>query len=327
MGMAMALSAGTPRLILSRWGRCLAIPAAIVVYFVGISVSIVGLFLPLVAWPVFFFGGGCTCVFVWVRLGNVAWVAQSHRAIVAEVGERKRIGRRTRVGGWIEHPFVKAMERYRHAPGWRHLWGGLYCAFGPTLSRWRGHVINVTVVAVIAGYCPWGSSTLVFVVFAFAVAQMDLPVVSSLVLPAGRRERCRAMIAATLGACLLLAVAGTVLVLLSQAIGGFMPRGRDAEYVALDFGSGWLPSLLVPGLVGFRLLGYAASSAMRALSRLVTGVAVVAILLLDSALFRWMGVSRPLLFLGVLVCAWVLFLLVLRHVSTRGCLVKSGGRE
>jgi hypothetical protein len=325
-GGAIALLASTSRLVFSMWGRRIVGLVSVLLYFVGAPCLFLGFFFPLAVWPVVFLVGACTCVFIWGRLGNMTRVAQGHRTIIAEIAERKRSGSKKRVSAWVERPSLHVMERYGHVPSRRHLWGSLYCAFGPVPSRWKWHMTGLLGIALAVGYYQWVSGALILVAFALVVARIELPATSNLLLPAGRRERCRATVVTTIGASLLLALAAIGLALLSQSIAPHMPRDRQTEYVALDFSTVLLPSLLVPWLIGFRLLGYTTPGVTQASLRAAVGSLLIVVVVLNSPLGQWIGMVRPVLFSGAFLCGWVFFLMVLRHVCDKACLIRQNAR-
>jgi len=319
---AIALWLLVAPLVFSRCSRLVVGVSFGLLYLVAPLTLVAGLCFPLLIWPTVFLVGAGAAAFIWIRLGDVTRVAQGHRVIIAEAGKRERLGSRRTVGISIERPFRLAMERCDDVSGRRHLWGSLFCALGPMLAAWKRHGVGLLVMALVAGYYRWIAGVAIFVVFAWVVTRIDLPTASSLLLPAGRRERCHATAVITLGASLLLALAAMCLVLLSRSVAPFMPHGREFEYVTFDIGAVFLPSLLVPWLVGFELLAYAKPGVMRTSLRAGVSLLLILFIVLDSPLVRWLETPRSLPFAGVFICGWVFFLFVLRYVCTKGSLVR-----
>ena len=320
LGMAIGLTIGTPRLILSRlaWNllMLLAIPlvlAAVVAFTAFIEYPILGI-------P----PGLALCVFVWSRLGDMQQLRQGHRAMIEDAWEQQaEVGVTKTASPQVDGAFRGLMARRRRSDAMRYVWGSLYRTFGMTLSRGKWTIVLVFVCVVVLGYVPEWLVRAAFVGAGLAATGLHLPVTfDGLWLPVGRRERCYATMATAVAASLLLIVAATVLTVLSWLFSPFMPDlfGGDLHYVPMDVRMIGLPPLLVPWVFAIRLLAYRFRFAETIAGWVVMAAAILFFLFGGR---EWLERIDGAAAIRILAGGWASFLLALRYTYTTGPLAEA----
>ena len=182
------------------------------------------------------------------------------------------------------------------------VWGDLYVAFARLFSRWRVVAVVAMVLAILSALfvrlvkhdetAVAFSQQLLGLFLSFIVAILPLPVNSTLVLPAGRRERLSGMMAIAIVAAVLLAVFLAGVANVTLGLQALSPRlfGHASGLSLLG------PLVFVPLVLTFRLLFR--SRVMRWLIPTVglawTFVPLI-VLLLTLALTPWPAVQSAIL--------------------------------
>jgi hypothetical protein len=330
-GVVLYLALTTPRLILSRRAFIWVRRAAIALVILALEVFPEPRDDPFVAWPVLMPVLVALAVFVWIRLGNMERVRRGQRIILEDAMERGP-GRKSpgTTLPWVEEWLQSRMERQSYLHAGRYVWGQLYVTVGRLLHYWKwvlGILIGITWLL---GYMGQFAANTLFVASGSLVWMQRWPVTFPLLLPGGRRERCRATISAVVAMSLLLMAAALAVVVLSWLLtlflGGPPPEGSEVTYKALQARSVFLACLLVPWFAALGLLGFR----VRSLGELVMIVLVV--VPLSASLFALMREMRPdwaqrivtasvFVVPGVFVGGWLFLLLVLWTASRRWDLV------
>jgi hypothetical protein len=322
-GMVLYLALTTPRLILSRrafiWFRRAAIPLVILVF----EVIPMPREAPVVVWPVLMPVLVALGVFVWIRLGDMECVRRGQRITLEDAIER---GPARKSPGttlpWVEKWLQSQMERQSYLQEGRFVWGQLYATVGRLLPYWKWVLGSLLGCAWLLGYMG-PAANVVFAASGSLAWIQTWPVASPLVLPGGRRERCRATIGAVVAVSLLLLAAASAVVvvswLLTPFLGGAPAEGPEAPYVGLQAHSVFWTCLLVPWFSAFGLLGIR----IRSLAELCVLMAVVATALGLSTLTVpiWLAWTLPVVVAGVYAGGWLSLLLVLWAASRKWDLV------
>ena len=313
-GMVLYLALTTSRLILSRqsftWLRRAAIPLWIVA--------------PFVVWPILMPVLVALCGFVWIRLGDMECVKRGQRIILEDAIER---GPARKSPGttlpWVEKWLQSQMERQSYLRGGRYVWGQLYATSGHLLPYWKWILGSLLGCAWLLGYMGQSATYVVFAASGCLAWIQPWPLMSPLVLPGGRKDRCRATIGAVVAVSLLLLAAASAVVvvswLLTAFLGGTPAEGPEAPYVGLRADGVFWTCLLVPGFSALGLLGVR----IRSPAELCTIIAVFALALGFSPLAVpiWLAWTLPVVVAGVFVSGWLFLLLVLRAACIRWDLV------
>ncbi len=223
---------------------------------------------------------------------------------------------------WVETFFLGRMNRYDYVSTGRYIWGGLYTAFGialSQLSQWKEAFSGVFLALVLVcflGYMGPGRNIL-FIMPGMMIAQMRLPVYSSMLISGGRNERYRCAMTLVITTAVLVTILATIVATLSQPLAAVMPditlRGRTFAFHAMNIELFFIPLLMIPIVFTIQLIYYRKPVVM-----------MVLIMLMFMLLFwheQFGAVINPMYIVSPVVLSWVLFLLVLRYVCMRRCLV------
>ncbi len=323
-GMVLYLALAMPRLILSRrafiWFRRVAI--ALVILFP--EVFSMPRETPFVMWPVLMPVLVALGVFAWIRLGDVECVKRGQRIILEDAIERGSARRsRGTTLPWVEKWLQSQMERQSYLRGSRYVWGQLYATIDRLLPYWKWVLGSLLGCAWLLGYMGQSAANVIFAASGSLAWVQSWPVTFPLVLPGGRKERCRATIGAVVAVSLLLLAAASAVVVLSWLLtpflGGAPAEGPEAPYVGLQAHGVFWTCLLVPGFSALGLLGIR----IRSLAELCVLMAVVMTALGFSTLAVPIGPAwaLPVVVAGVYVGGWLFLLLVLWAASRRWDLV------
>lgn len=316
VGVAVSLCLDVDlRFIVSRVVWALVLLLSIPLFLVSVVAFSAFVAYPLVGIPSTLAG----CIVVWIGLGDMRRVKRGHRMIIEDALERRvQVGVTKTVPPWVEDLFGRLIEHRHQLHATRLVWSSLYRTFGLLFSYWKWMLISIVGSALVLGYIgAWRA----FVALGLAACAVRLPIWSDFLLPEGRREKRRAAVAAAAATTVLLAGTASLIVVLSWCLAPFMPRAFGGDYAGLSLVGVYLPSGMVPWIFLQQLLdcgalGRAPTSILR-----VTAVAMGAIAFFDPELCHWAGIARPAFFAAAFVSGWAFFLLMSRHLCTRGDLV------
>jgi len=230
---------------------------------------------------------------------------------------------------WVETFFLGRMNRHDYVSTGRYIWGGLYTMFGIALSQWKATCSSVFLVALaivcFLGYMgPW-TINILFVMPGLMIAQMRLPVYSSMLISGGRKERYRCAMTLVITTALLITVLLTIIAVLSVLLATIMPditlRGNTFIFQPMNIKLFFVPLLMIPIVFTVQLIFYRKPMSMVLLIMLVFVISFVTSMFLYEHLSS--GIN-PMFIIGGLVLCWGTFLLVSRYVCMRRCLVGQG---
>ena len=321
VGVATCVGVRASRLVLSKlqWGflALASFPLGIVAVAMWLSidthVTASRVIAGVIAMVVF--------VFFWLRLGNMQYVARGHRSIIQDaMDKRSQTDVKTTVPSWTDELLLARAERHPFLGIGRYTWASLYRTFGAFLCCWKWTLVVVLVLsAVLAAPFQMGVE-IAFLSTGLLAAQVGLPAISNLLLPGGRRERFSATLITVLATSLLLIALAIGMVGLSEII--VVVFGADAGGLGLRLRNVWLACVLVPWMGALQLRRYGwlrtENRALVAESGFL-GLMTFRMLL---GLYEWPAQARLLLFAAIALCGWAVFLLGLRNVCKRGCLIE-----
>jgi hypothetical protein len=251
-------------------------------------------------------------ILLWIRLGDPLLIHQGHRRLIEQMAPRIRVATRvwTRESR-VEAFFRRRMERQEPLSAGRYCWGELGRAFVPPLHYWRTELICLAAAVLILGFLGRAAIGQGFVLFGFSgiVLHLSFAPGQTLLLPAGRRERCLATLAIAACACAILLGVGAIGVALSWLWSvpvSLMP----VTFTKADPAWFYWPCVMAPWAIVPRLLRGGAQ-------RIALGSLVVAALLLVAGVYLlgYDMISEWRLhaaYACVLISGWLLLLVALR---------------
>ena len=225
------------------------------------------------------------------------------------------------------------MNRHDYFSTSRYIWGGLYTTFGIALSQWKSSFSGLLLALVLVcflGYMSPGANIL-FIMPVLMIAQMPLPVYSSMLISGGRNERyCCAMTQVITTAVLITALV-TIVAALSLPLAAVMPditlRGSTFTFHAMNIELFFVPLLMIPIVFTIQLIFYRKPIFMMLLIMLLLGLLFI-LLCTEGIVLNWhkqLGAMIKLIsIIALLVLSWGTFPLVSRYVCMRWSLAGKG---
>jgi hypothetical protein len=229
---------------------------------------------------------------------------------------------------WVETFFLGRMNRYDYVSTGRYIWGGLYTTFGMALPQWKEAFSGVFLALVLVcflGYMGPGGRNILFIMPVFMIAQMRLPVYSSMLISGGRNERYRCAMTQVITTAVLITALVTIVAALSLPLAAVMPditlRGSTFTFHAMNIELFFVPLLMIPIVFTIQLIFYRKPILMMLLIMLV-----FVMLFITSISWQKQLISsiNPMFIIGGLVLSWGTFLLVSRYICMRRSLVGQG---
>ncbi len=230
---------------------------------------------------------------------------------------------------WVERFFLGKMNKCDYLGTGRYIWGGLYTTYGIVLSQWKAVVLSgvFIVLLMLCFLCYMRQTTfMLFFMPGFMIMYMRTPLYSSMPISGGRNERLYTTMTLVATTAVLITALVTVMAALSVALTAIMPditlRGSTFTFHAANIELVFVPLLIIPIASTFQLIFY------RKLIFMVLSIMLLVMLLffigailrkpLDAAMLN------PVSIVSLLVLSWLIFVLVLRHICMRRCLVGQG---
>ena len=326
VGAAASLAVCSSRLVLSRlqWGilALACLPLGILGLIVWLSVDRHTPSFQVVAALVSIL----VIVFFWLRLGNMQYVARGHRAIIEDaMDKRTQVGVTRTPPSWTGDFFLAWARRSPGLGVRRYVRASLYQTSGLVLSYWKWALAGMLAVSVVLAL---GTRPVVEIVFAslgLAAVFVDLPATSNMLLPGGRRARYHATVTAALATSLLLGVLALGIAGLSEIVAIGLDTGAESPGFRLR--SAWLACVFVPWMCVLQLRASGSVGIVNRASAILVGLPSLVAFRLAFELSGRPAQLHFLVLASVCLCGWALFLLTLKHVSTRGCLTEQKVRS
>ena len=230
---------------------------------------------------------------------------------------------------WVERFFLGRMNKCDYLGQGRYIWGGLYTTFGIVLSQWKGVLTGVFIALLMLCFFCYMGPAVTFMLFfmpGFMIMHMRLSVYSSMPVSGGRNERFYTTMTLVATTAVLITALVTIIAALSVALTAIMPditlRGSTFTFHPAIITLFFVPLLMIPVAFTFQLIFYRKPIFM-----------VLSIMLLFMLLFfigtilrKPLGAAmvNPISIVALLVLSWLIFVLVLRHICMRRCLVGQG---
>jgi hypothetical protein len=222
----------------------------------------------------------------------------------------------------VEAFFMARMRRRGPLSAARFVWGGLYTSFAVMVSQWKGGVLFALFMAVFLGYM--GPRMWIVLVFMPIIVCASRPSVYSNMLTAGGRgERFYSTLAVVAAAAGLLSLFIGIAALMSVPLAAVMPeieyRGLTVAFRAIGIEAFYAPLVLLPLVSAIHLVLYRRQVLMIIVVMLsVYLVMVVGIICRDELA----AILNPPTTAALVILCWLIFVLVLYHISMKRCLVK-----
>jgi hypothetical protein len=223
---------------------------------------------------------------------------------------------------WVESFFLRRIEKCDSRRSGRCVWGMLYTTFAMMLSQWPNMFWFLLMVVLFAGYAGPMMYFMFFIVPLAVLPVARSPLYSSMLVSGGRRQRFCAMLvaallAAALGAGFMVLVTGLSL-LLAPVMPAFRVRGLALSFHAIDIRLLVAPLLVPPVALTFHVVFY-----KKPVRMIVAAMTFFYLLLIPAIIWQreLASMLTPTSVLCVLGLAWIVFVLALRHISARHCLV------
>ncbi len=286
--------------------------------------------------------GAFSSIAAWIWLGNANWARrycgapwvglfdawnrdklQKYKQLRASV---KRDKLKNHPNPWVERFFLGRMNKCDYLGTGRYIWGGLYTTYGTVL--WKAVLAGVFIVLLmLCFFCYTGSTTfMLFFMPGFMIMYLRLSVYSSMPVSGGRNERLYTTMTLVAATAVLITALVTIMAALSVALTAIMPditlRGSAFTFQAVNIELFFVPLLIIPVASTFQLIFYRRPIVMVLLIMLL----FMLLSFIGAFLHKTLGVEilNPVSIVSLLVLSWLIFVLVLRHICMRRCLVGQG---
>lgn len=264
------------------------------------------------------------CAIPWVGFLDAFNKEKLRRYTNAPAELKRRLGKHPKA--WVENWFLGRMDKYDYNGPGRFFWGALYGTSALAVSRWHNLFLSALVLTVMFGYISQAAVfTLIMVPAIFALYRQP-PLYSTMLISGGRRQRFTTTLGLTVTDATLLCIGVLVISGLSILAARFMPtftvEGKTISFLPIDPRVAIVPLIFLPFASTMQLVFHGVP--------LLLFVSLLLPLYVAMFLaFAWREyvevLVNPLSVLCLLAASWGVFLLTLRHICEKWCLV--GGRR
>ena len=231
---------------------------------------------------------------------------------------------------WVGRFFLGRMKECDYFSPRRYIWGGLYTTFAVALpqskSAWSG-VLFVLLMLCFIGYLGAGATFMLFFLPSFMVAHIRLPVYSGMLISGGRRERFLTAMTLVIAIAVVITPAATIIAALTIPMAGIMPditlRETTFTFQAAYLQPFFVPLLMIPIVFTIQLIFLKNPFATAVSVMLLFGLLFA--LRFSAGMFLSKGsglMMNPVpLVISLLALSWIIFVVVLRYICMRRCLV------
>lgn len=230
---------------------------------------------------------------------------------------------------WVERLFLGRMNKCDYLGTGRYIWGGLYTTYGIVLSQWKAVVLSgvFIVLLMLCFLCYMRQTTfMLFFMPGFMIMYMRTPLYSSMPISGGRNERLYTTMTLVATTAVLITALVTIMAVLSVALTAIMPdiilRGSTFTFQAANIELIFVPILMIPIASTFKLIFY-----RRPIVMVLSVMLLVMLLFFIGTILReplGAAMVNPISIAALLVLSWLIFVLVLRRICMRRCLVGQG---
>ncbi|MEN6384242.1 MAG: hypothetical protein ABFD79_03495 [Phycisphaerales bacterium] len=229
----------------------------------------------------------------------------------------------------IESFFIKRIT-YAGPNFERYIWGSLYHAFAIMFSQQsqssRGFLIGC-ILLLCLGYTGSFTINVIFVIPSLMMIQAYMPIHSPMLIAGGRKERFWASFATIVADTIFVLLVTSSFALLSILITPIMPAitisDRELQFTPLDTRFFFIPSLMIPLMITVRLLLHKMPVLMMFVNTIIFGAVWGAVIAFFETKRKagFVPYVNPLSIMCLIIMAWLIFTLILRHICMKRNLV------
>jgi hypothetical protein len=228
---------------------------------------------------------------------------------------------------WVERFFLARMQEYDLIRTGRYIWGGLYITFGVAISHGIENLLGFFILllfAVSLSYAGGGIVAFMFYVLpaVFMVARIRLPVYSSMLISGGRNEKFLTAMTLVSTIAVLITVLLTAFAALSASFEPIMPDipflGSKFIFHAMSLKPFFVPLLMIPIVFTIQLFFF-----KKPYFVMVTIMLLAMLLFAGGPLLKMLStlINPIYIVIGLLVLSWAIFVIALRYICMKRCLV------
>jgi len=223
---------------------------------------------------------------------------------------------------WVEKWFLAQMDKHDYTGPGRYFWGVLYSTSALAVSRWQNLPLLALVLTIMFGYIGQAVVFALIMVPAIFAMGRQPPVYSTMLISGGRHRRCTTTLWLTVTDTALLCIGTLVVSGLSILLARFMPiftvEGKSFSFQPIDPRVAIVPLIFLPFASTMQLVFH------------TRPILILTSLLLPLYMVMALGtiwrehldfLVNPLSIVSLLVVGWGVFLLTLRHICEKWCLV------
>ena len=223
---------------------------------------------------------------------------------------------------WVENWFLGRMDKYDYRGPGRFFWGALYCTSALPVSRWQNLLLVLPVFTIMFGYIGQAAVFALIMVPAMAALGRQPPVYSTMLISGGRRRRFTTTLGLVVTDAALLCIGTLVISGLSILLARFMPtfvlKAHSVSFRPIDPRVAIVPLIFLPFASTVQLV-------FHRMPFLLFGALLLPLYVAMFLAFAWRERVEPLInplsVVSLLVVSWGVFLLTLRHICEKWCLV------
>ena len=223
---------------------------------------------------------------------------------------------------WVEKWFLARMAKYDYGGPGRYFWGVLYSTSALAVSRWQNIPLLALVLTIMFGYIGQAAVFALIMVTAMAAMGRQPPVYSTMLISGGRRRRFTTTLGLAVTDAALLCIATLIISGLSILLARFMPtfaiEGKTFSFRPIDPRVAIVPLIFLPFASTMQLVFHTRPILMLTSLLLPLYAAMFLAFVLREHVEH---LVNPLSVVSLLVVGWGAFLLTLRHICEKWCLV------
>lgn len=261
------------------------------------------------------------CAVPWIGFMDIFNKEKLTRYTNARLGTKQGMFRK-HPRPWVEKWFLGRMDKYDYRGPGRFYWGALYCTSALGVSRWQNILLFLPVFTIMFGYVGQAAVLTLIMVLAILAMGRQPPVYSTMLISGGRRRRYTTTLWLAVTDAALLCMGALVISGLSILLARFMPtfvlKGHSVSFRPIDPRVAIVPLLFLPFASTMQLV-------FHRMPFLLFGALMLPVY---AAMFLGLGwrehvefLVTPLYVVSLLVASWGVFLLVLRRICSKWCLV------
>jgi len=235
-----------------------------------------------------------------------------------------------RISSNVERFFIFRIDRAETGSLQQYIWGALYKTFGLMISQqrhdwWRFFMLMIPILCFLC-YMPGGGKNIIFLMPGIMVVHMSLGVHSSLIISNGRRQRFWSALTLAVTTGIFVTVVVVLLAIATHLLEGIMPqltvKGHDFAFKSLNMNFTLIPFLMIPVTLTMGLIFYKKPMLTIVLAIVLFQIFFAMSIVSKLTIMNWRVQIGLMQIIIMLLISWTLFIMTLRYISMRCCLVK-----